>query len=138
MILMNTTQTLVSVVKMLRQDEARLEREGLTGELTTSQVASFFRTRAPGIPDYCQDYPDTMAPSSSQSFARVTMGGDLPSRCDPTDDEGNSSGYYDWYDLEEVPLYGIVFRVTCMDTLYLFVRRDRDYWLAYCVCGLPQ
>ena len=116
---------------------SKLEEAGLTGKLTTSQVAGWFVSRCGGglEADEYPEWPDTWAPAAGQSFALVTIGGDLgEAKAITQDGEWSSNNYY-WYDLRDVPQRGAVWRVSCLRTLWLFYKSpdEADTWTAYAV-----
>ena len=118
-------------------DPKRLEQAGLTGKLTTEQVAGWFTSRCNGglEADEYPEWPNTWAPAAGESFAVVTIGGDLgDAKAITRDGEWPSNDYY-WFDLAEVPKRGAVWRISCRRTLWLFYKSpdEEDRWTAYAV-----
>lgn len=107
----------------------RLAALGWTGrhdQLSTVEVAQWFAGRAVGV-DWDPGHP-TEAPAAGDSFARVTIAGDLGEVVDTTDDSHWEGNHYRWYDLTDVPVGGSVWRLSSTDTLWLFTRREADRW----------
>lgn len=109
--------------------EEKLSKEGWTrGQLvTTKDVARFFGSRASGLGT---DSPQnsTWAPAAVQSFAPVTISGDLDLVCGWSSDEDFPQNTYEWYDLSQVPVGGSIYRVSSTRTLWVFTRRSDDEW----------
>jgi len=115
---------------------SKLEEAGLTGPLTTEQVAAWFVSRcSQGLEPHQYDWPNTWAPAADQSFALVTIDGDLDVSKAITQDAEWLGNEYRWYDLSEVPQRGAVWRVSCLRTLWLFYKSpdEADTWTAYAV-----
>ena len=122
-----------------RSDQQKLEQAGLTGKLTTEQVAAWFVSRcSQGLEPHQYDWPNTWAPAADQSFALVTIDGDLDVSKAITQDAEWRGNEYRWYDLSEVPQRGAVWRISCSRTLWLFYKSpidpdEPDFWTAYAV-----
>lgn len=104
---------------------------GRHDQLATAEVAQWFAGRANGA-DWDPDLP-TEAPAAADTFARVSIGGDIPDIVGTTDDENWQGNYYRWYDLATVPVGGSVYRISARrqgteGTLWTFTRRDEDRW----------
>jgi len=109
----------------------RLEKLGWLNRqdgLTTEDVAGFFVSRANGIHKETAEFPATWAPAAGESFAEVPIGGDLPERAQSTGDENWASNSYDWFDLNDVPIGGAIYRISCNGTLWLFKKREERRW----------
>lgn len=109
-----------------------LEKEGFaSGKLVTTEgVANFFRGRSPGIGTV--SFPATWAPAATDSFAPVTIAGDLAEAVEETADVEHEANRYQWFDLTAVPVNGSVWRLSSTRTLWLFIR-ESEGWLVVCV-----
>lgn len=101
---------------------------GREDKLTTEEVAGFFAGRCNGLGEDTTDLPKTWAPAAVESFAPITIAGDLPEPVQTTDDVNWDSNYYEWFDLNDVPVGGSVYRVSGTNTLWLFTKRSGAQW----------
>jgi len=116
--------------------DSKLEKAGLTGKLRTEQIAAWFVSRcSQGLEPHQYDWPKTWAPAADQSFAWVTIDGDLEACKAITQDAEWPGNEFRWYDLQEVPERGAVWRISSSGTLWFFYKSpdEEDVWTAYAV-----
>ncbi len=71
-------------------------------------------------------------PATQHSLAIIPIGGNLGEPVDQTA-SATSSTVYNWYDLREVPIGGIVYRLTSIRTLTVFQRLSQKHWGRFCI-----
>lgn len=103
--------------------------DGREDQLNTTEVAGWFRSRAYGTDEESEGFPSTWAPAASSSFAFVSIGGDTGERVATSPDVGLESNDYEWYDFENTPIDGSVYRISCTRTLWAFTRRSEEQWV---------
>ncbi|HEX6462775.1 MAG TPA: hypothetical protein VFZ58_05965 [Candidatus Saccharimonadales bacterium] len=98
--------------------------------ISDSLVASFFRRRAQDLGNKRpKGYRSHWAPVANSSTALMPIGGDLQQQVGKTEGERRESNIvYRWYNLREVPLGGIVFRLDTKRSLYVFQRLSKEHW----------
>lgn len=106
--------------------------------LATEEVAAFFRSRADGAfqldgkPPEGYELP-TLAPAAFDTFAHTSIAGDLPVMFGPkkwgTEDFNWKGNAYRWYDLSEVKVRGVVYRISCTGTKWSFVKVCTNVWI---------
>lgn len=101
---------------------------GREDKLTTEDVAGFFAGRCNGLGEDTSEFPKTWAPSAVESFAPITIAGDLTECVQTTDDTEWDSNHYEWFDLKDVPVGGSVYRLSATNTLWLFTKREATRW----------
>ena len=109
----------------------RLKKLGWLGKddsLTTEEVARWFKNRAEGVGKDGEKYPVSYVPAAEESFARISIAGDLGERKALSPDRNFKSNRYEWFDLNEVPIGGSVYRISKKNTLWLFTRHGGDRW----------
>lgn len=125
-------------------DLDRVQAENLQGSLSTAQVAAWFKSRCSGLvfvdedqtqwaPWDQEDWPgsETWAPAAQESFAKVTIDGDLGPVLAISSDYNWSSNQYEWFDLDQVPFGGYLLRVSATGTAWFFGRKADGSWRAY-------
>lgn len=119
--------------EMAAQKLAKAGWVGREDQLTTQEVASWFRKRAVGVRSDYEAYTTTSAPAAQGAvMVPVTIGGDLGSPVDNTPDHNWHQNSYDWYELNGVPIGGFVYRISSRATLWLFRRVEADRWKVLC------
>lgn len=119
------------VIRVEYDSDDRLDQEGWLGRedcVATEEVAKFFRNRCAGLPEQEEaKYPASYAPAATDSFAPVTIGGDLPEVVAESDDPEWPENLYEWFDLAAVPVGGSVYRLSSTGTLWVFTRREEGW-----------
>jgi hypothetical protein len=124
-------KVLDKVFKSLPVDAERLRGERLTGDLTSAQVAAFFRRRCANLEPHMYDFPPTWGAAATETIAIVSLEGDVPETKASTEDAEWPQNTYQWFDVEEVPVGGYLARISATGTLWAFHRRVGGYWEAY-------
>lgn len=107
------------------QKKIKEEFSGRQIGLATAEVAGFFRGRSRKTE---APFPLSWACGAVSSFAKISIGGDLPPVEKETKDPDCESNWYQWFDLDKVPIEGSVYRISCNETLWLFTKVDNDNW----------
>lgn len=119
------------------EDEVeRIKKEGWVGktkDLSMENVVKFFRGRC-GMEEG-EDLPETLVPAE-QGFIPVSLAGDL-GEVKKTTDYGQSI-YYSWFDLEDTPIGGSIYRISSRNTLWVFTRAEEDRWEVTVKCDLES
>ena len=102
--------------------------EGRADQLSTEEVAGWFRSRCNGIGADTAEFPSAWAAGGDESLARVTISGDIGECVAVTPDGEWESNSYHWYDLTTVPVGGSVWRISGLDTLWVFTHREEGRW----------
>jgi hypothetical protein len=117
----------------VEQIEPRLKERGWLGRherLGTEDVAAFFVGQAVGLGPDDAARPKTWAPACGRDEVHAPIGGDVGDPKMTTKDVVRKGEVYEWYDLDEVPVGGSVYRISFERTLYLFTKRAADLWEA--------
>lgn len=129
----STGQIMHRLMIGVKADTQKVKEAGLDGRLTTEQVARWFKSRCSGLNPDAYEFPDTWGAAATESFAILTIGGDLRDSVATTEDEDWPQNKYHWYDFDEVRR-GAIWRISSTGTLWLFKRDDEDdFWTAYAV-----
>lgn len=101
-----------------------------TVTLTTELVATWFVSRCVGLGRLGRELAaegHCWAPAATRSLAVTAIGGDIGQ---PVAESPNLNGYgsYEWYDLSDVGINGIVWRISSGGTLDAFLRTGDDDW----------
>ena len=121
----------LSFVKKLPQDLKRIEAEKLQGELSTEQVANFFKSRCAHLEPEMYDFPSSWGAVATHTMAISGVEGDVPQIKATTKDEYWPQNQYEWFDAQEVPNGGYLARISATGTLWSFHRRMDGQWEAY-------
>lgn len=99
------------------------------GELaTTEQVAWFFKSRAANLsPEDGEKMPAAWAPAAIESFAAAPIGGGLGKPELSSDDTDRESNRYEWFDLTKVRIGDGIYRISCTDTAWIFLRKGEGW-----------